>query len=143
MTRKHMANKAVSEKEIENDILTFLKWKGIFAWNNQSTGIFDPTKKTFRKKSKHQLNGVSDILGIIDGKMLAIEVKKPTLSKKTNLFIPRTQDDLAKKASEDQILFVNNVKCLGGIAFYADTLDVVKEQLNIHLSDTKPVKEYI
>lgn len=69
----------VSEKEIENQILDWLKTQGIFAWKNQSVGIYDPVKKTFRNLSRHQLRGVPDILGLLpSGRMLAIEVKSKT-----------------------------------------------------------------
>lgn len=114
---------------IENQILTFLANKKIFAWKNQSTGTFDPRKGVFRKsRNTHHINGVSDILGIIDGKFLAIEVKKPYVSKKTMQFKYRTQEELEKLASEDQVKFINKVKSQGGIAFYADSIDIVEDQ---------------
>jgi hypothetical protein len=120
----------ISEKQIENQILTFLRNKGIFVWKNQSVGVFNPTRGRFMKSSNpHHINGVADILGCIDGRMLAIEVKKPYISKKTLQIKPRSQMDLEKLASDDQILFINNMKALGAVAFYADSLDVVKEQL--------------
>ncbi len=121
---------SITEKVIENQILTYLSNKKIFAFKNQSTGIFDPTKGTFRKsRNIHHINGVSDILGIIDGRFLAIEVKKPYISKKTMRFKYRTQEELEKLASDDQVKFINKVKSLGGVAFYADSIDVVEDQL--------------
>lgn len=120
---------SITEKHIENQILTYLANKRIFAWKNQSTGIYDPTRGAFRRKPANHINGVSDILGIVDGKFLAIEVKKPYLSKKTLQFKYRTQEELEKLASEDQVKFINNIKSLGGIAFYADSIDVVEDQL--------------
>jgi hypothetical protein len=120
----------ITEKDVENLILTFLRIKGIFCWKNQSTGVFDPTKRTFRKShNRHHINGVSDIIGIVDGRMLAIEVKKPYISKKTNRVMERTQEQLEKLASDDQILFINNIKALGAVSFYADSVDIVKEKL--------------
>jgi hypothetical protein len=120
---------SITEKQIENYILEYLKLKKIYAWKNQSVGIFDPTKRTFRRPGKHQLNGVSDILGCVDGLILCIEVKKPYISKKTNLIKHRTQEELEKLASDDQVSFINNIKKLGGIAFYADSIEVLEEQL--------------
>ncbi len=122
---------SITEKAIENQILTYLANKKIFAWKNQSTGMFDPTKGTFRKnRNIHHINGVSDILGCFaDGRLIAIEVKKPYVSKKTMQFKYRTQEELEKLASEDQIKFINRIKSLGGIAFYADSVDVVEDQL--------------
>jgi hypothetical protein len=120
---------SITEKVIENQILTYLANKKIFAWKVQSVGIYDPSKGSFRRKSANHINGVSDILGIIDGKFLAIEVKKPYISKKTMQFKYRTQEELEKLASEDQVKFINRIKSVGGIAFYADSIDVVEDQL--------------
>lgn len=120
---------SITEKQIENQILTYLANKRIFAWKVQSVGVYDPTKGAFRRKPANHINGVSDVLGLVDGKFLAIEVKKPYVSKKTMQFKYRTQEELEKLASEDQVKFINKVKSLGGIAFYADSIDVVEDQL--------------
>lgn len=121
---------SITEKAIENQILTYLANKKIFAWKVQSVGIYDPSKGSFRRKSANHINGVSDILGCFaDGRLIAIEVKKPYVSKKTMQFKYRTQEELEKLASEDQIKFINRIKSLGGIAFYADSVDVVEDQL--------------
>ena len=124
----------ITEKQVENQILTFLRNKGIFVWKNQSVGVFNPTRKSFMKsRNPHHINGVADILGCIDGKMLAIEVKKPYVSKRTMKVMERSQEQLAKLASDDQVLFINNVRALGAVAFYADSLDIVKEHLKSYL----------
>lgn len=115
----------MTEKEVENLILEYLWSKGIYAWKNQSTGVYDPTKKVFRKsKSKFQINGVSDILGILDGgRLLAIEVKKPVKNS-------RTPERLYNIASDDQKKFIDCINSSGGLAFVADRLDFVIEVLN-------------
>ena len=106
---------------------------GIFVWKNQSTGLFDPTRKVFRKSNNpHHISGVSDILGILkDGRFLAIEVKKPYVSKKTLKFKYRTQEELQKLASVDQVNFLEKIRLSNGVSFYADSLDVVEQQLSI------------
>jgi hypothetical protein len=121
-----------TEKQIENQILTYLRNKGIFVWKNQSTGVFDPTKKVFRKSSNpHHISGVSDILGILkDGRFLAIEVKKPYISKKTLKVKYRTQEELQKLASVDQVNFIEKIRLSNGVSFYADSLEVVEDQLS-------------
>lgn len=129
---------APTEKQIENQILTFLRNKKIFVWKNQSTGVFDPSRKTFRRSNNaHHINGVSDILGILpDGRFLAIEVKRPKFSAKKLILVHRTQEELEKMAGEDQIKFINQVKAMNGVGFYADSIDVVVDQLifaKIHL----------
>lgn len=120
---------SITEKQIENQILTYLANKRIFAWKNQSVGIYDPRKGAFRKKPANHINGVSDILGLADSRMLCIEVKKPYISKKTMTIKYRTQEELEKLASDDQVRFINKIKSLGGIAFYADSVDIVEDQL--------------
>lgn len=66
-----------TEKEIENSILEYLYYFHLgYFWKNNSVGIFDPTKKIFRKsKNKYAVNGVADIIGCIDGKFVSFEVK--------------------------------------------------------------------
>ena len=127
----------ITEKQIENQILSYLQNKGIFSFKIQTTGVFDPTKGAFRKRPKHHIKGVSDILGclsegekgIFPGRFLAIEVKKPYVSKKTGLISYRTQEQLEKMASPEQVEFINKIKSLGGIAFYADSVEIVEDQL--------------
>lgn len=79
--------------------------KGIFCWRNNTTGVFDPTKKTFRTFSG--LRGVADILGVLDdGRFLAIEVKRPK-----------------GKLSPEQDEFLENVAKRGGVATCVHSLD--------------------
>ena len=106
-----------SEKEIERSILQYLEFiPDCYAWKNQSTGVYDPTKQLFRKaRSKYSINGVSDILGIFKGRFLAIEVKTPQ----------------NKKRTEDQNSFINQVNKRGGLAFYATSIEDVKAALEM------------
>lgn len=101
-----------SEKEIENQILSWLSFKGIFAWKVKSVGTFDPVKKVFRTPARNYLKGVADILGIYKGKPLAIEVK----SKKGKL-------------SEHQRLFLIRFHENGGIAIIAKSVEDVEQGL--------------
>jgi penicillin-binding protein-related factor A (putative recombinase) len=103
------------EKEIEKSILEYLEHlPECYAWKNQSTGLFDPKKQLFRKaKSKYLINGVSDIVGIYKGKFLGIEVKRPS----------------NKTRPEDQVNFINQINLMGGKAFFATSIDDVKEAL--------------
>jgi len=89
----------VKEKDIENKILDFMnRIQGVFAWKNNTVGIYDPIKKVYRKaKGRHNINGVADILGVMDGKFISIEVKTKT-----------------GKQSDDQIDFEDAIKSNGG-----------------------------
>jgi len=107
-----MPSKPIPEKQIENEILRWLALNGIFAWKNQSVGIYNPTRKVFmRKTNVHHIKGVSDILGILkDGRMLAIECKSKY-----------------GKPSPEQTLFIQKIRDNGGVAFIARSLDEVVE----------------
>lgn len=112
---------SLSEKDIENQILKLLRFKyNIFAWKNYSTGIYDPRTRKFRKA--HTIKGVADILGVLlDGKLLAIEVKK-----KPN------------KPTIDQINFINHINSRHGIAFVAYNLTDVENHLDPYYAKNKP-----
>lgn len=60
------------------------------------------------------LNGVADILGIYNGKLLAIEVKRP-----------------GQKPTELQDVFLARIKEHGGIAFVATSIKDVAKRLNL------------
>ncbi len=105
---------AQPEKLIENSILSWLRWKGIFAMKIKTTGTFDQKLGKFRKPSPWYRKGVSDILGIYKGKFLAIEVKS------------------AKgKLSPHQILFQQEVKEHGGHALTVRSVEELDFQLKI------------
>lgn len=104
---------AQSEKQIENQIISFLRILGVFCWKNQSVGIFDAKKKIYRKSNnQNHILGASDILGILHGKFLAIEVK----SAKGRMTI-------------HQKAFLQNIRSQGGIAFEARSLSDVARHL--------------
>lgn len=80
------------ENAAKNEILQWLSMRqDCMCWPNDSTGIFDPIKKIYRKKnSKFFRKGVSDILGIFNhGALIAIEVKSETgrLSPEQRIFL--------------------------------------------------------
>lgn len=102
----------ISEKQIENEILRWLSYHGIFAWKNQSVGIYNPVRKAFmRSTNPHHIKGVSDILGVMkDGRILAIECKSKY-----------------GKPSPEQTMFIQKIKDNGGVAFIARSLDEVVE----------------
>jgi len=102
------------EQDIKNAILAWLfMQKNCYVWPNDSTGIFDPVKKIYRKKhSKYHRIGISDILGIWNGRPLAIEVKRPK-----------------GVVSPEQRVFLNEFNKHGGIGFIARSVDDVIEHL--------------
>ena len=106
--------KEPSEKEIENSILDYLKTQKGYFWKNQSVGVWDNVKKTYRKpNNRHHVRGTSDILGCLPcGRFCAIEVK----SKRG-------------RTTEAQDKFLQVVSDLGGKAFVARSIEDVKREL--------------
>lgn len=90
------------EKDLETRILNWLNSiEGCFAIKINTTGIFDPVRKVYRKNTNpHIHNGTSDILGLYKGSFFAIEVK-----------VGRN------KASDAQKLFLKRILNNGGKAW--------------------------
>jgi len=116
----------MTEKEVENQILDWLKSVGIMAWKNQSVGIFDIKRGIYRKpNNRHHIKGTSDILGVMpNGQFLSIEVKAPLKN-------PRSDERLFVLASPEQQDFILRVCKSGGLAFVADRLEVVKSKIDL------------
>jgi hypothetical protein len=93
--------KRVREKDIENLLLKYLNiLPNTFAWKNNTTGVYDEKRGVYRStKNKWAIKGVSDILGIHNGRMLAIEVKTAS-----------------GRVTKEQAQFIDRVIKLGGIA---------------------------
>lgn len=107
----------ISEKDIERSILQYLEHlPGCFAWKCNTVGYFDTKTKTFKKqRNKYAINGVSDILGVYNGRFIAIEVKTPQ----------------NKVRTEEQVSFVDHINKNGGIAFFATSIEEVKAGLGL------------
>jgi hypothetical protein len=65
----------LSEKQIENQVLTWLKFKNIFAFKVKSVGTFDPKLQKFRKPSPWYKRGCPDVVCIHRGKFIGLEIK--------------------------------------------------------------------
>lgn len=103
--------KVKPETALVRACIDYLNYRGIFAWRNNTTGVYDPARKTFR--SFTGLKGVSDVLGCTsDGRFVAVECKA-----KDNTLAP------------EQIAFLNTIQAKGGIACVAYTLDDVQDAL--------------
>lgn len=113
----------IKEIDIQNSILAYLNAIGIFCWRNNSVGVYDPTKKLFRKPmGKYQINGVSDILGII---------KRPINQTNSNglyasIFLAIEVKSEKGRVSDSQKEFLNNIESRGGVAFVARSIEDVK-----------------
>lgn len=96
---------AMREKEIQKQIVEYLRKRGAFVWED---------KQDYRKGRyfKPSTRGVSDVLGIYKGRPLAIEVKTPT-----------------GKLRKEQAIFLADFTAAGGIAFTARSVEEVAEML--------------
>lgn len=102
---------ALTENEILNVVCEYLTLKRYTFWRQNTTAIFDPTKKIFRKMPKYSMRGVSDIILLLDGTTFFLECKteKGVLSEYQKNFkqlveknkcvylVVRSVDDLIKK----------------------------------------------
>lgn len=104
----------LSEKIVENEILHYLALRQVFAFKVKTVGTFDPIRKKFRRSAANYKKGVADILGIYQGKFLAIEVKRPEARDDAGKIIQR-----AGTLSNHQRAFLEDVKAQGGIAVVA------------------------
>jgi penicillin-binding protein-related factor A (putative recombinase) len=103
----------LKEKQIENSILSYLKMRNLFFWKNESVGVYDVKKGIYRRKtSRHRKVGVADIIGVIKGRAVFIEVKS------------------AKgKLSPSQVQFLDEAKQNGAITIVARSIEDVEHVL--------------
>ncbi len=94
------------EQGIQRAVLSYLRYRGIFCWKNNTAGIVVKARNTYIPS---HAPGVADILGILkDGRFLAIEVKSPT-----------------GKVSPHQQQFLDEINARGGVAFVARSAEEV------------------
>lgn len=92
------------EKYLVKAVLLWLRAKGCFAWRQGTlTGRYQSMDRTGRVKAwviPSSCPGVADILGVYEGRFLAIEVKRPH-----------------NKPTDAQLAFLQAVREHGGIAW--------------------------
>ena len=99
-----------SEAKIELEILKYLSKAGFFFWKNPSSGYFDG--KRWRKHANpFAINGVCDILGVVGGRLVALEVK-----------------DFDGKTSQEQDAFIRKVQDCGALAAVVRSVVEVQQQ---------------
>lgn len=110
-----------TEADLKRQICQYLEAIGVYFWIEQAGKI--PGRIN---KSRYLKNGISDLLGVFLGKMLAIEVKLPT-----------------GKVSKEQQEFIDEINKHGGIAFVARSLEEVIVTLSTYrkaLQSTQDLK---
>ncbi len=105
------------EAIIQNQIMGYLKFRGIFAWQNKSSGTYDQKLRRFRTPGPWFMRGTADIMGCLDdGTILCIEVKTKT-----------------GKLSLVQKIFGEEIKLRGGFYLVARSVSDVELALNSYL----------
>lgn len=117
----------MTEKEIEHGILHFLNaFLGIRAYKVETTGVYDSKRGCYRKRGKYVRKGMSDIIGIVEGRFLAIEVKSENGT-----------------LTPDQKSFILDVNESGGIAFVARSIQDVVTNLTKFFPENRPLREMV
>lgn len=104
----HKKRSTLSEKMIENQILSWLKLKGILAFKVKTVGTYDQKLGRFRKPSAWYRIGVSDIICCHKGRFIGLEVKTAK-----------------NKPSLHQELFMRDVNANGGAAIVVRSVEEV------------------
>lgn len=100
------------ESDLVKACLTYLELRGVFAWRNNTTAVYDPKIKRFRRMGS--MKGVSDILGILHhGRLLCVECK-----------VGRG------KQTKDQVAFQVAVEAHGACYVLARGLDDLERAVN-------------
>jgi len=97
-----------NEKQLETLILDWLVAQDkVFAIKINTVGVYNKRKGVYMKpNNRHIHRGVSDILAVVDGRFLAVEVKYGK-----------------GKPSEYQTKFIMRIKDSGGVAFWCSSFE--------------------
>lgn len=114
------------EKAIQNEILNFLSAVGVYCWQVYNGAVYDTKRKVYRKpRSRHYIHGVADILGIINGRLLAIEVKTKT-----------------GRLSDEQRVFLRHINEQGGVGIVGRSAKEVAIELSKHFPDEEKIGSF-
>lgn len=65
----------MTESSLVTAICTYLDYKKVFFYRSNTTGIFDPNRGAFRKFPRYCRRGVPDIVAVVKGIYIGLEVK--------------------------------------------------------------------
>lgn len=103
-----------TEQHIQRACLDYLALIGAFVWR-QNSGAMARTNAETGKRYYTRFSGAtgcSDIIGVHQGRFLAVEVKQP-----------------GKQATAEQLAFLDHVKAHGGIALVVTGVTDLQQQL--------------
>jgi hypothetical protein len=102
-----MSEKKILEKDIQREICEWLEKRSFLFWRSNNIPVFGTNnagRKQFRSLPKYTPKGLPDIMLVVRGKLVGIEVKCTT------------------KQSEDQKIFQDRLELAGGIYILAFSL---------------------
>ena len=116
----------LSEKVIENQVLSWFKLHGIMAWKIKSTATYDPTRGKFLKISPWYRRGCPDVLACYHGRLLGFEIKTKI-----------------GRLSEHQKSFHEDLRRAGGLVYIvrdvSDLADIFRElKLSLRPGSNEP-----
>lgn len=97
----------LTETEIQSQILDYLKLRRIFAWRNNTRVV-----RIGGRLVRFGAPGSPDIIGVVNGRFLAIEVKKP-----------------GKSPTEEQERFMQELTMNGAIVIVASCVEDVDREI--------------
>ncbi len=102
-----MSSLEITESQIVSSICEYLHYKGYFFWRQNTTPIFNQERRSYRAMPKYSKKGVPDIIIIIGGMFVGLEVKKPGqyLTPDQRLF----KADLSRLGSCDRYYLVRSI----------------------------------
>lgn len=102
--------KLPSEGDVLKSCLQYLSLRGAFCWRQNQGGM--KTERGQFIRFAH-VSGISDIIGVMEGRFLAVEVKKP-----------------GQKAKPHQEAFLERVRASGGIAGVVTSVKELQELID-------------
>jgi len=108
-----METMKILEKDIQLAMLDWLQYQpNTFVWRQNAGSMYAESATGRHGFKSASVAGISDIMGVWNGKPLAVEVKRP-----------------GGKATENQLKFLHNFAKAGGIAILAFDLSQLQEAL--------------
>lgn len=101
------------EKNIQTSILNYASTIGLNLWRN-NRGLFLTLDGSRKTRAGLEIKGSSDLIGIYNGKFLAVEVKS-----------------LNGRPSKEQVHFINLIKFNGGIAGVCRNIEDFKKLIDV------------
>ncbi len=120
MPKLKVISGGLSEREIQDQILTWLWYQRIDCWRNESNGTYDSRGGFYRKKGKFFVCGRPDVEGILSprGMWFGIEIK--------------TARGIVSDAQKE---FIYRIQNAGGLIWVARSLDDVISVMAPYIHD--------